>query len=334
MSEQQMPPVVTGENEKRITRSDLIKSWLAWCFFAHANYNYERLQATGYAHSMVPVIRRLYGDDEEATREALKRHLVFYNTSPDIGGVINGVTIAMEEQRANGQPVSDTAINSTKTGLMGPLAGIGDTISQGIVTPLLLALGISIAGIQAGSDAGGGDFGNVVGNPLGPILYFVLITAYSLLLGYFAYTIGYKQGRVAVKSLFESGLMDKVIVGASVLGNLVLGALTANFVKVYVGIKIPAGDDTVFLQQDVFDKILPGMLPLGLVILTWWLLQRGWHPIRLLLIYVAVCIVGAIPFMGPAPQFVTDACGSSILQPYGPCPVETPADDGAGETEE
>lgn len=313
--------------ELKITRKDLIISWLIWTFFSHSNYNYERLQATGFAHAMVPIIKRLYGGDKEQTREALKRHLVFFNTSPDIGGVIHGITIAMEEQKANGKPISDMAVTSTKTGLMGPLAGIGDTIGQGIVTPLLLALGISITGLGVEAQRSG-DLSGIVGNPLGPILYFILIAAFTLGVGYFFYTQGYKQGRTFVTSVLKSGLMDKVIMGASVLGNLVLGALTAKFVHVYVGWTVTAGDTQVRIQQDVLDKIMPGLLPLALVILTWWLLKRGWHPIKLLVIYVVVCIVGAIPFMGPAPQYITDACGSSILQPYGPCPdpVEAPAE--------
>ena len=97
---------------------------------------------------------------------------------------------------------------------------------------------------------------------------------------------------------------------------------------VYVGLKVQAGETSVRIQQDVLDKILPGLLPLALVILTWWLLKRGMHPIKLLVIYVIVCVVGAIPFMGPAPQYITDACGSSILQPYGACPDPVPPAEG------
>jgi mannose PTS system EIID component len=318
---------VAASGEKKITRSDLLKSWLIWTFFSHSNYNYERLQASAFAHAMTPIIKRLYGGDKEQTKEALQRHLVFFNTAPDFGGVIHGITIAMEEQKANGEPITDNAITSTKTGLMGPMAGIGDTISQGIVVPLLIALGIGVTGLGTAVQASG-DLTGVTGNPLGPILYFVLICAFSLTIGYFFYTQGYKQGRTFVTSVLKSGLMDKVILGASVLGNLVLGGLTASFVKVYVGWTVNVGETQVRIQQDVLDKILPGLLPLGLVVLTWWLLMRGWHPIKLLVIYVIVCIVGAIPFMGPEPQYITDACGSSILQPYGACPDPVPADSG------
>ncbi|HMM83675.1 MAG TPA: PTS system mannose/fructose/sorbose family transporter subunit IID [Terrimesophilobacter sp.] len=313
--------------EKRITRKDLLMSWLIWTFFSHSNYNYERLQASAFAHAMTPIIKRLYGGDKEQTREALQRHLVFFNTSPDFGAVIHGVTIAMEEQKANGEPITENAITSTKTGLMGPMAGIGDTIGQGIVVPLLIALGISITGLGTEVQKSG-DLSGITGNPLGPILYFILVAVFSLGVTYIMYTQGYKQGRSFVTSVLKSGLMDKVILGASVLGNIVLGGLTAQFVKVYVGWTVHAGETTVRVQQDVLDKILPGLLPLGLVVLTWWLLMRGWHPIKLLVIYVIVCVVGAIPFMGPEPHYITDACGSSILQPYGPCPDPVPANTG------
>jgi len=305
--------------ERAITKRDLILSYLIWTFFSHSNYNYERLQATGFAHAMVPIIKRLYGGDKEATREALKRHLVFFNTAPDVGGVIHGVTIAMEEQKANGKDVSDTGINSLKTGLMGPMAGVGDTLSQGILAPLLLALGIGLTGLSVaqGTDV---DLTGMRGNPLGPIVYFLLISAASLTIGYLAYTQGYYRGRSLVTHVFKSGLMDRVLVGAGVLGNMVLGGLAANFVLLYMGLNVKVGGDVIDLQRDVFDLLMPGILPLALVIFTWWMLKRGIHPIKLLVVYVLICLAGAFPFFGRAPEFVTDACGSSVLQPYGPCP--------------
>src|SRR5512143_2573129 len=139
---------------EKITRRDVIWSWVLWTFFSHANYNYERLQATAFAHAMTPIIRKLYKTPEDISA-ALKRHLVFFNTEPNVGGVIHGAVIAMEEQRANGADIDDDAINSVKSGLMGPLAGIGDSISQGTITPILLSIGISLA---------------ASGNVLGPIL--------------------------------------------------------------------------------------------------------------------------------------------------------------------
>ena len=78
------------------------------------------------------------------------------------------------------------------------------------------------------------------------------------------------------------------------------------------------------IQRDLLDKIFPGLLPLGLVLLTWWLIRRGVSPIRVLVVYLVICLVGAFPFFGEAPQYVTDKCGSAIFQPYGPCPEPAP----------
>jgi mannose/fructose/N-acetylgalactosamine-specific phosphotransferase system component IID len=302
----------------KVTRRDLIWSWVLWTFFSHSNYNYERLQATAFAHAMTPIIKRLYHTPEEISA-ALKRHLVFFNTEPNWGGVIHGAVIAMEEQRANGADIDDDAINSVKAGLMGPLAGIGDTIDQGTITPILLALGIGIAGIGTVTAGQTPDIGNITGNPLGAVVYIILASIVFLSIAYFAYTQGYYRGREFVTDILRSGALDRIITGASVLGNLVLGALAAQFVAVYVAYPLNVGNTHLNLQTDVLDKIFPGLLGLGLVLMTWWLLRRGLSPIRLLIIYLVIALVGAVPFNGPAPQYVTGSCGSSILQPYGPC---------------
>ena len=310
--------VQSGASGGKVTRADLIRSWILWTFFSHANYNYERLQGTAFAHAMTPIIRRLYHTPDEI-RAALKRHLVFFNTEPNVGAVIHGSVIAMEEQRANGAEIDDDAINSVKSGLMGPLAGIGDTISQGTITPILLALGIGIAGLSTVAAGETPDLGSLSGNPLGAIIFIVLEAAAILAIGYVAYTQGYYRGRTFVTDILRSGLMDRIITGASVLGNLVLGALAATFVAIYVAVPIRVGATNLNIQTDILDRIFPGLLGLGLVILTWWLLRRGVSPITLLVAYLIIALVGSFPFFGPAPNFVTDACGSAILQPYGPC---------------
>jgi len=283
----------TEQPRVSLTRGDVQRSFWLWTFFSHANYNYERLQGTAFAQAMAPIIRRLYKDPEEI-KAALKRHLVFFNTEPNVGGVIHGAVIAMEEQRANGADIDDDAINSVKSGLMGPLAGVGDTISQGTITPILLAMGISLA--QAG-------------NVLGPILYFVLEVGIMLSLAYFMWMQGYDRGREGVTTMLRSGLLDRVIVGAGVLGNIVLGALTAQFVTVYVTLQLTI-DESQFELYKLLNQILPGLLPLAFTLMTWWLLaRRRVSPIWLLVIYLAVAMVGAFPFWG-------DQACQSILNPF------------------
>ena len=307
----------------RLTRGDLLKSWALWTFFAHANYNYERLQGTGFAHAMTPIIKRLYTTEDEI-RAALKRHLVFFNTEPNFGNVVHGTVIAMEEQRANGAAIDDDAINSVKSGLMGPMAGIGDTLSQSTITPILLALGIGIAGGKA-SGTVVPTLAGASGNPLGAIIYVVLVSIVIVAIGYTAWMQGYSRGRTFITEILKSGAIDRVLIGAGVMGNMVLGALAASFVVVNLAPTVTIAGAQMNLQAAVLDPLFPGALALGLVVMTWWLLRRRISPLALLVVYLVISIVAAYPFFGPDhtnssdPAAQYQVCTSSLLHPYYAC---------------
>ena len=244
---------------KTLTKKDVVGSFWRWTFFSHANYNYERLAATGFVHAMAPIIEKLYGDDPEEYKAALERHMEFYNTEPHFGGVINGMVIAMEEQRANGAEISDEAINGIKTGLMGPFAGIGDTLWQGTLTPILLSIGISLS-------AGGSLFG--------PFVYSVLMMGIMLSIAYYVWMQGYKLGREGIQKIMASGLIKKVITGASAIGAMVMGALTAQFVALSTPVMIHLSDGELAVQTAILDKLFHGLLPLALTLMTLYLLKK------------------------------------------------------------
>jgi len=290
-----------GGEKISLSRGDVQRAFWLWTFFSHANYNYERLQGTAFAQAMTPIIRKLYKDPEDI-KAALKRHLVFFNTEPNVGGVIHGAVIAMEEQRANGAPIDDDDINSVKAGLMGPMAGIGDSITQGTITTILISIGIGLA---------------AAGNPFGSILYLVLEVGIMLSLAYFMWMQGYDRGREGVTSILRSGIMDRVLTGAGVLGNMVMGALTFQFVNLYLTlswkIDVGGGNQTTFdVNNNLLNQIMPGLLPLGFTLMTWYLLaRRRVSPITLLVVYLIVAMVAALPIFGdPA-----SPC-SSILNPF------------------
>ena len=114
---------------------------VAWrSTFIQGSWNYERMQNGGWAFSMIPAIKKLYKTKEDRAA-ALKRHLEFFNTHPYIASPILGVTLALEEERANGAAVDDVAIQGVKVGMMGPLAGVGDPVFWFTVRPMLGALG-------------------------------------------------------------------------------------------------------------------------------------------------------------------------------------------------
>ena len=144
--------------EEKITLTKKDRLAVAWrSTFIQGSWNYERMQNGGWAFSMIPAIKKLYKSKEDRSL-ALKRHLEFFNTHPYIASPILGVTLALEEERANGVPVDDVAIQGVKVGMMGPLAGVGDPVFWFTVRPMLGALGASLA---------------IGGNILGPILFFV-----------------------------------------------------------------------------------------------------------------------------------------------------------------
>ncbi|MBP1042296.1 PTS system mannose/fructose/sorbose family transporter subunit IID [Vagococcus sp. BWB3-3] len=265
--------VVTKKLEKR----EVARSFWRWTFFSHANYNYERLEATGLVHALSPIIKKLYQDDPAEFKQSLKRHMSFFNTEPHFGGVIVGMVIAMEEDRANGAPITDEAINGIKTGLMGPFAGIGDTLWQGTLTPILLAFGISLG---------------AEGNLMGPVVYGLLMFGIMWSIAYFAWMKGYELGKAGIEKVLGGNFLQQIITGASAMGAIVLGALSASFVSVSSPFIIKVGQVELGLQADILDKLFKGILPLGITLLTLFLLKnRQMKSTKVMLILVGIGIL-------------------------------------------
>ena len=144
-----------ADSKIKLTKADRFKAFLR-SYFLLASFNYERMQNGGWAYSLIPALKKLYPSGEEA-KEALKRHLEFFNTHPYVAAPIIGVTLALEEERANGADIDDAAIQGVKVGMMGPLAGVGDPVFWFTLRPILGALGASLA---------------LGGSIVGPLLFF------------------------------------------------------------------------------------------------------------------------------------------------------------------
>lgn len=258
----------------RVPRRVLRAAWLRWVMFLHASYNYERLQGLGFAHAMKPVIDHLYRTAAERAA-ALQRHVVFFNSEPQLGALVPAAVIAMEEQRAAGADISDEAINSVKSGLMGPLAGVGDSLIQGLVTPLFLSLGISLA---------------QQGNLAGPLLYTVLISVLILGSGYLFWSLGYRWGREAVSRVLSSGWVRLLSEGAAIVGMMTLGGLMPTVVRFSLSASIRVGEAVLSLQKDLFDPMLRQVLPLALTLFVWWLLHKRVRSIVVVVVLFAIGI--------------------------------------------
>lgn len=261
-----------------IPKRDLIKSWLIWESFPQTCYNYERMMGQAMAHAFVPIARNLYKDDPERRREMMERESEFFNVHVEFGACIPGMAIAMEEQKSIDDKIPGDFITNIKTSLMGPLAGVGDTIWQGVVIPILLAICIDIT--RAGT-----------GNIWGALAYAVIILAAAYALSYFNFMFGYKAGSEAVVDFLEKGTLNKILKGASIMGCMVMGGLIVNYVTATCGIEFSSAGQVFNIQQDLLDTIMPKILPLGFTMLIYALLKKRWSSLKIIGFVIVVGIV-------------------------------------------
>jgi len=261
----------------KLTKKELLKNW-ALTYSSEASYNYERLQALGQANAMVPVIRKLYPDDKDRQVKELKKYFVFYNTEPSfIGTMIPGVATAMEEQRANGaEEITDETINSLRTGLMGPIAGIGDTVSQGIVYPILAGIACSLA---------------IDGSYVGPIFFEIAYKICLIGFGWNMYRLGYQKGKTFILSMLKEGTISRLTEIFSMVGLMVVGCMTASRVNVTVPFVLNIRGVKLNLQKDVLDALMPGLIPLGLTMLVYWLVRKK---VNINLIILIIFVLGIL----------------------------------------
>jgi Phosphotransferase system, mannose/fructose/N-acetylgalactosamine-specific component IID len=270
---------VLANEPKKLTKGDISRSWIRWYCFAEMSNSFERLQTVAFCASMIPILKKLYTTKEELSK-GLARHLLFFNTQGDWGSIIHGVTIAMEEQKANGENVPDEAITGIKTGLMGPFAGIGDTIDWGIIKPIIFGLFLPLA---------------MTGHWTGSVLPWIIFTAITMIISYLLWHKGYTLGRESFTTVLESGWIQQVITGAGVLGLFMMGALSASFVKLSTPIKFTVAGGNPIALQGLLDKIVPGLLPLLVVFGIYiYMVKQGPKFGRILLVLLVASILTSV----------------------------------------
>ena len=202
--------------DKKLSKKTLTKSFHNWYYGNLTCFSQEHMQTFGYLCSMLPIVEELY-QDKESQSKSMKTYTAFFNTEPQVGSVIVGMTAGLEEARANGaQDVDDETINGLRAGLMGPLAGIGDSLVVGTIIPILL-------GVAMGMSTGG--------SPLGAIFYIVVWNLFAYFGMKFLYFKGYELGGKAVDFLVGSqgeALRESI----TMLGGIVIGAVAATWVNV------------------------------------------------------------------------------------------------------
>lgn len=259
---------------KTLNKKALNQSFLAWSQHNLTSMSFDRLEAIGFCWSMLPVINELYKSDSEEIKKAMKRHSAFYNTEPQIGVIINGVAAGMEEKRANGHPIDDSTINSIKLGLMGPLAGIGDSLIPGTFIPILLSISMLLA---------------TNGSVVGPIFYIIVYITSILVISHKLYFMGYNLGLDAVQ-LLTSEKANRIREAITRIGIFIMGGIAAAYVNLNTTLSF--SKDAVDIQiQPLLDNIFPKLLPLSVVLLCWYLMsKKGFTPLKIM----GTLFIGAI----------------------------------------
>ncbi|MDN6664454.1 MAG: PTS system mannose/fructose/sorbose family transporter subunit IID [Tetragenococcus koreensis] len=229
-----------------------------WRSFAlQGAFNFERMQNIGYAYSMVPIIRKLYKNKEDQA-EALDRHLEIFNTTPQLVPLILGISTAMEEENANNPAFDEQSINAVKASLMGPLAGIGDSIFWGTLRVIAAGIGVSLA---------------EQGSIFGPILFLLIFNAPNILIRIFGLKMGYQVGVNSLERIQKEGLMDKIMAVATIIGLAVVGGMIATMLDITTPLQWE-GSGAEIVVQDILDQILPKMLPLAFTLVLYKLIKK------------------------------------------------------------
>lgn len=264
--------------QERMTKKELRQLWRRWGFTHLSSMSYEKLQAHAWAYSYLPFAEKYYKDEPEKKRDLLVRHSMFYNTEPQTGQLINGIVASLEEEIAIGGDVPLEMPINIKTTLMGPLAGIGDSIMQGIIVPILLSIGMGLA---------------VGGNALGPVFYILTYGIVGPLISYLCFMNGYKLGVNAIDVIIGENA-KRITDAFNTLGIMVVGGLAASNIMLVTKLKIPMGDETQKLQA-VLDGIFPKILPLGMVLLAWYLLTaKQLTATKVIVILTVISAIGVV----------------------------------------
>ena len=267
--------------EKKLSKKALSKSFHNWYYGHLTCFSQEHMQTFGYLCAMLPLVEELY-DNEDDKAKAMNTYTAFFNTEPQLGSVIVGITAGLEEARASGQDdVDEETINGLRAGLMGPIAGIGDSLVVGTIIPILL-------GIAMGMSTGG--------SPLVAIFYIIVWNLFAYFGMKFMYYKGYELGGKAVDFLIGAqgeALRDAI----TTLGGIVIGAVSATWVSVKTSLQLISAEtgEAYVVLQDQLDAVFPGLLTTLFIIFCWFLMsKKQMSPIKVMLLLVVIAFVGVL----------------------------------------
>ncbi len=254
----------------KLTDKDFRQMNIRSLFFFQWSWNYERMQGSGYLFTILPQLRKIYGDDTPELKEMMQNHAQFFNTSNFFNTIIMGIDIAMEEKE---QFAAKESVKGIKVGLMGPFAAVGDAIFGSLVPTIFGAIAANMA-----QD----------GNPFGALLWFIAMLA-IIVFRWKQLKFAYKEGISLVTTMQHR--LEALTNAATLLGVFMVGALVATMIRVQFAWAPKIGDLTVNIQDNA-NMILPRLLPLIIVFAIYWLLGRkNMNSTRAIFLVIIVSII-------------------------------------------
>ena len=242
-------------SNSKITDKDIYGVFWRWFFTAEPSWNYENMQACGYIRAMGPLVEKLHKDDGEA-KERLLPHYQLFNVHKYTAPLILGATAAIEENyQMNDLETNVQTISAIKSGLMGPLAAIGDSILSAIPMTIFGAISVSF-----------GQQGSAVGMIIG-----ILVGIASIYFRKFLFETGYSYGEKIITTMQDK--LSSFINAANILGLCVIGGLIASFVSINVVPTIGSGDNAIAIQG-MLDTVIPCLLPACFTALIYYTLSK------------------------------------------------------------
>lgn len=254
-----MSESVKTNEEKKVTKKDLWKT-LFYSLGIESGCSVTKQEAPGFTQSMIPVVEKMYETKEEKA-EAYTRHTQLFLTEGRVAAFCVGVSAAMEERMASKKDLDPDSINEVKVALMGPLAGIGDSLLHGTLRPIMAGLACSLVTASAFKSA------------MGPVIFLVVMLATVMIMRYFGIFKGYSSGMKLVSSLQAGGMLDKLTKYAAIAAFIVCGGFISSLVYCYIPIEYVSEETTIGLQS-VLDGIMPNIVPLLYTLLMYWLLAK------------------------------------------------------------
>lgn len=265
------------KKDKHLTKKDLWKVFW-YSMGIESGCSVTKQEAPGFTQAMIPVVEKVCETKEEKA-EAYTRHTQLFLTEGRVAQFCVGVAAAMEERLAIEKDIEPDSINAVKVALMGPLAGIGDSLLHGTLRPIMAGIACSLVAASGYTSLAG------------PALFLAVMLATVMIIRYFGVFKGYSSGMSLVANMQEGGMLDKLTKYAAIAAFIVCGGFISSLVYCSTPITYATSETTIALQ-DVLDGIMPGVVPLMYTLLMYYLLSK--KKVSAVLLMVGTMVLGIV----------------------------------------